>query len=210
VFGTQNLLVFMASAILLNLTPGQDTMYILGRSMAQGRRAGVLSVLGITSGTFVHTLAAAFGLSAILATSASAFLVVKMAGAAYLTYLGIRMLFERSSSDGRLAMFAPESDWAIYRAAFLTNLLNPKVALFILAFLPQFVDPTKGSVIVQILVLGLIFNIGGTTVNCIVAISAGAAAGMLRGSERFSRWLNRFTALVFVGLALRLAFAERR
>ena len=138
----------MASGILLNLTPGQDTLYIVGRSVAQGRRAGVLSVLGIVSGSVVHTLAAAFGLSAILATSAQAFLIVKIAGAAYLTYLGLRMVIERSCTREQPAEFRPDSSWAIYRAGVFTNLLNPKVALFFMAFLPQFVAPTADSTIV--------------------------------------------------------------
>jgi len=142
VFGTQNLALFVVSGFLLNLTPGQDTFYIVGRSLAQGRRAGVLSVFGITSGCVVHTVAAAFGLSAILATSAHAFLAVKLAGAAYLAYLGVRMLLDRSPASG-IAELPVERSWAIYRAGVLTNVLNPKVAIFFLAFLPQFVDATS-------------------------------------------------------------------
>ena len=124
-FGTQNLALFVLSGFLLNLTPGQDTFYIVGRSLAQGRRAGVLSVFGITSGCVVHTIAAAFGLSAILATSAQAFLVVKLTGAAYLAYLGVRMLFDRSTASG-IAELPVERSWAIYRAGVLTNVLNPE------------------------------------------------------------------------------------
>ena len=207
-FGTQNLLVFMASAILLNLTPGQDTMYILGRSMAQGRRAGVLSVLGITSGSFVHTLAAAFGLSAILATSASAFLAVKMAGAAYLTYLGIRMLFERSSSDGQLTMFAPESEWAIYRAAFLTNLLNPKVALFFMAFLPQFVSPAADAKVLAFVFLGALFMTSGTIWCLVLAWSGAAMSRRLRENPSVGPRFKRASGAVFVGLGVKLAISK--
>src|SRR5687767_13279246 len=144
-FGTEHLTLFIVTGLLLNVTPGQDTLYIVGRSISQGRRAGLLSVLGIVSGSGVHTVAAAFGLSAILATSAQAFLVVKLAGAAYLTYLGIRMILERTPASTELAAFQRESGWAISRAGFLTNLLNPKVALFFMAFLPQFVAPTAES-----------------------------------------------------------------
>ena len=115
--GTQNLLLFVAAGILLNVTPGQDTFYILGRSIAQGRRAGVISVLGITSGCSVHTYAAAFVLSAILATSANAFLLVKMAGAAYLTYLGLKMILHRASNTGLPGRFAREDDWSVYRGS---------------------------------------------------------------------------------------------
>lgn len=128
--GTQNLELFVVSGILLNLTPGQDTVYILGRIIAQGRRAGILSVLGITSGCVVHTFAAALGLSAILATSADAFRVVRFAGAAYLVYLGIQMLADRSAGRPQAREFDQQDSWAIYRAGFLTNVLNPKVALF--------------------------------------------------------------------------------
>src|SRR5688572_11684813 len=137
-FGTEHLALFVLSGILLNLTPGQDTLYIVGRSVAQGRRAGLLSVAGIVSGLVVHTSAAAFGLSAILAASTTAFLAVKLAGAVYLVYLGVRMAFGRVSEEEGPASFARESDWAIYRAGVLTNVLNPKVAIFFMAFLPQF------------------------------------------------------------------------
>src|SRR5688572_5126114 len=138
-FGTQHLELFILSGLLLNFTPGQDTLYIVGRSLSQGRRAGVLSVLGISSGSVLHTLAAAFGLSAILATSAQAFVVVKLVGAAYLVYLGVRMIVDRPTPVGTAPAFAIDSDWAVYRTGLLTNVLNPKVALFFLAFLPQFV-----------------------------------------------------------------------
>ena len=153
VFGTQHLALFVLSGFLLNLTPGQDTFYIVGRSLAQGRRAGVLSVLGITSGCVVHTVAAAFGLSAILATSAHAFLAVKLVGAVYLGYLGIRMLIDRSTATG-ISELPVERSWAIYRAGVLTNVLNPKVAIFFLAFLPQFVDATSSSKVSAFLFLG--------------------------------------------------------
>jgi len=132
--GIHSLPLFVISGLLLNITPGQDTLYIVGRSVAQGKRAGLLSVAGIVSGTVVHTFAAAFGLSAILAASATAFVVVKLAGALYLIYLGITMAFRRTE-ETRPAEFARESDWAIYRAGLLTNVLNPKVALFFMAFL---------------------------------------------------------------------------
>jgi threonine/homoserine/homoserine lactone efflux protein len=143
--GTQNLGLYVLSAFLLNMTPGQDTFYILGRSAAQGTRAGLLSVAGISSGSAVHTMAAAFGLSALLATSAAAFTVVKLLGAGYLIYLGVRMLLEHAPPPGEVAERPPASSWAIFRAGLLTNVMNPKVALFFLAFIPQFVAPGAGS-----------------------------------------------------------------
>ena len=162
-FGTQHLALFVVSGLLLNLTPGQDTLYIVGRSVSQGRRAGVLSVLGVVSGCAIHTLAAAaFGLSALLATSAHAFTAVKIAGAAYLVYLGIRMLVERAEAVGASVAFGHESSWAIFRAGLLSNVLNPKVALFFMAFLPQFVAPDAESRILTFLFLGAVFIFNGT------------------------------------------------
>jgi threonine/homoserine/homoserine lactone efflux protein len=204
-----NLLPFLAAALALNLTPGADMTYVIARSATQGRTAGIAASFGVAAGSFAHSLLAAFGVAALVKQSEVAFLAIKIGGALYLLYLAWKAI-RASANAVALKELPPVSTGRVFAEGALTNLLNPKVALFILAFLPQFVDPARGSVIVQILVLGLIFNIGGTTVNCIVAVSAGAAAGMLRGSERFARWLNRFTALVFVGLALRLAFAERR
>jgi threonine/homoserine/homoserine lactone efflux protein len=183
--------------------------YVIARSATQGRAAGIAASFGVAAGSLVHSLLAAFGVAALVASSETAFIAIKVGGALYLLYLAWKAI--RASVHAiALKNLPPVKTSRVFAEGALTNLLNPKVALFILAFLPQFVDPARGAVAVQILVLGLIFNIGGTTVNCIVAVSAGAAASMLRGSERFARWLNRFTALVFVGLALRLAFAERR
>jgi threonine/homoserine/homoserine lactone efflux protein len=204
-----NLLPFLAAALALNLTPGADMTYVIARSATQGRAAGIAASFGVAAGSFAHSLLAAFGVAALVAQSEVAFVAIKVGGALYLLYLAWKAI-RASAAAIALKDLPPVSNGRVFAEGALTNLLNPKVALFILAFLPQFVDPARGSVAVQILVLGLIFNIGGTTVNCIAAISAGAAASMLRGSERFARWLNRITALVFVGLALRLAFAERR
>jgi len=203
------LLPFLAAALALNLTPGADMTYVIARAATQGRAAGLAASFGVAAGSLGHTLLAAFGVAALVAHSATAFLLIKIAGAGYLLYLAWKAI-RASAKAARLQDLPPVRTRRVFAEGALTNLLNPKVALFILAFLPQFVDPHRGAVALQILVLGTIFNIGGTTVNCVVAISTGAAASMLRGSERFSRWLNRFTALVFVGLALRLAFAQRR
>lgn len=207
-FGTQNLLLFVGSGILLNLTPGQDTLYILGRSIAQGRRAGVLSALGITSGSVVHTLAAAFGLSAILATSASAFLIVKMAGAAYLTYLGLKMLFHRTDETSPMLQFGHDSHWTIYRAGFLTNLLNPKVALFFMAFLPQFVAPSAASKIAAFLFLGSLFIFTGTMWCLVLAWFGSALSRRIRDNPSAGSLLNRATGALFVGLGAKLAVSK--
>jgi threonine/homoserine/homoserine lactone efflux protein len=203
--------LFVISGLLLNITPGQDTLYIVTRSVAQGRRAGLWSVLGISTGSIVHTLAAAFGLSAILATSASAFTVVKYAGAAYLVFLGVKMLLERrpaAVAPGIAPALPHESSWAIYRAAVLTNVLNPKVALFFLAFLPQFVAPEAPSRVVSFLFLGAVFVFNGTLWCLVLVMGASALSGRLRRNASGARRLRQATGAVFVGLGARLALSK--
>jgi threonine/homoserine/homoserine lactone efflux protein len=207
-FGTQHLALFVASGILLNVTPGQDSVYIVGRSVSQGRRAGVLSVLGISSGSVIHSLAAAFGLSAIFATSAQAFALVKLTGAVYLIYLGIRMLLERPASAVAAAEFTPKRPWAIYQAGLLTNLLNPKVALFFLAFLPQFIAPTTGSRVMPFLFLGGIFIFSGTLWCLVLVWGAARVSRRFRERSSFGVHLRRATGCVFVGLGVRLAVSK--
>src|SRR3954471_12196380 len=200
-----HLALFVVTGLLLNLTPGQDTLYIVGRTLSQGKRAGLLSVLGIASGSVIHTLAAAFGLSAILAASATAFTVVKLIGAAYLVYLGARMLTDRSPAPAHPRVFGHEHDWAIYRAGLLTNVLNPKVALFFLAFLPQFVDPAAASRTPSFLLLGAVFIFNGTLWCLILVAGASALSRRLRESPSAGAMLRRVTGVVFVGLGVRLA-----
>jgi threonine/homoserine/homoserine lactone efflux protein len=207
-FGTEHLGLFILTGLLLNITPGQDTLYIVGRSMSQGRRAGLLSVLGISSGSVLHTFAAAFGLSAILATSAQAFLIVKLAGAAYLTYLGIRMLLEPAGPATEAAHFARESPWAIYRAGLLTNVLNPKVALFFMALLPQFVSASADSRVLAFLFLGAVFIFNGTLWCLVLVWTAAAISRRLRGRSSTGLALKRTTGAIFVGLGVRLAVSK--
>lgn len=200
---------FILACLALNLTPGADMTYVIARSATQGRAAGIAASFGVAAGSVVHSLLAAFGVSALLAHSEGAFNTVKFAGVLYLLYLAWKAL--RAGAAVSVRCDLPQvSLGRLFLEGAVTNLFNPKVALFILAFLPQFVDPARGSVAVQILILGAIFNVGGTTVNCIVAASTSAAAGMIKGSASFGRWLNRFSALVFVGLAVRMALTERR
>jgi threonine/homoserine/homoserine lactone efflux protein len=206
--GTQNLSLFLLSAILLNLTPGQDTLYIIGRSVAQGRQAGLLSVAGIIAGCAIHTVMAALGLSAILATSASAFLIVKLAGAAYMVYLGVRMWFERTPNVVPASGFRCESSWAVFRAGVLTNVLNPKVALFFLAFLPQFVAPSASSKIAAFLFLGGLFITTGTIWCLILALAASGFSRRLRPDTSMGTIIRRATGALFVGLGVRLAVAK--
>ncbi|WP_367875326.1 LysE family translocator [Luteolibacter sp. Populi] len=204
-FGIHDFGVFLAACIVLNLTPGPDTFYILGRSMAQGRAAGLASVFGIACGTVVHTLAAALGISAILAASASAFLVIKLAGAAYLIYLGIRMILTRSSPAAIPADFSSSGFLAIFRQGLITNVLNPKVALFFLAFVPQFISADSTSKFAAFVTLGLSF-VGTGTVWCLILVRGSSWLGdRLRHSRSFSNWLNRGAGALFVFLGIRLA-----
>jgi len=200
-------LTFLVAALLLNIAPGPDMLYVIGRSVGQGRKAGIISALGIFAGCWVHILAAALGIAAILRSSPLAFNLIRYAGAAYLVYLGIRMLVQRSNLAGR--QLAPEPHKAIFRQGVITNVLNPKVAIFFLAFLPQFINATRGNVIWPILLLGLIFNVGGTLVNLLVAYAGGSLGEILRRNEHVARLQQWFTGLVFIALGARLAFQRR-
>lgn len=204
-FGIQHFGVFLLSGILLNLTPGPDNFYILGRSMAQGRSAGVASALGIGTGALVHTLAAALGLSALIAASAMAFLLVKLAGAAYLIFLGIRMMLTRASNDPVPASFDSSGFAPAFRQGLLTNVLNPKVALFFLAFMPQFIRQDSPSKFAAFLVLGLCFVVTGTIWCLFLAWSSSWVGERLRKSPSFSTLLNRVAGGLFVFLGIRLA-----
>lgn len=198
---------FLVAALALNLTPGADMTYTIARTAAQGRMAGYASSLGIAAGSAVHTLAAAAGLSALLLASQTAFEVVKYAGAAYLLYLAARMLLTRPE-PGSLSL--PHAGlWRVFGQGALVNVLNPKVGLFMLAFLPQFVDPAAGSPALQILVLGSIFNLGGLAVNMSVATLIGVSMARVKNSARFARVMNSISGAVLAILALRLAVAER-
>jgi threonine/homoserine/homoserine lactone efflux protein len=198
----------MTAALALNLTPGPDMLYVAARSAGEGRPAGVVSALGIAAGTLVHIAAVALGLSALLAAVPVAYTVVRLAGAGYLIYLGARALLR--SGVLAPAPVPPATLAAIFRQGVITNVLNPKVALFFLAFLPQFVDPARETAAVQVLALGLLFNTSGTIVNVAVALGASGAAARLRHGGRAGRVLQRLTGVLFIGLGLRLALVERR
>ena len=207
-FGIHDFGVFIAACIVLNITPGPDTFYILGRSMAQGRAAGMASVLGIAAGTVVHTLAAALGVSALLAASASAFMVIKFAGAGYLFYLGIRMIMTRASASSISTSFSSSRFLEIFRQGFLTNLLNPKVALFFLAFVPQFIATDSTTKFAAFVTLGFSF-IGTGTVWCLFLVWVSSWLGdRLRSNSSVADWLNRGAGALFVFLGVRLAAAK--
>jgi threonine/homoserine/homoserine lactone efflux protein len=208
-FGTTDLALFVVSGLLLNITPGPDTLYILARTASQGWRAGAIAALGIGTGLFVHTFAAALGLSAVLATSGAAFIIVKWVGAAYLIYLGVSLLRAHPTHPPALAMRAAGLQ-TVFVQGFLTNVLNPKVALFFLAFLPQFVDPGAANKALAFLFLGFVFNVNGTLWNLFVAWSAARMASRLNGSGRFALWLNRTVGTLLLYLGFRLAMSYER
>jgi len=207
-FGIHDFGLFLAAGILLNLTPGPDTAYILVRSIAQGREAGVASALGICVGSIFHTCAAALGLSAILATSAFAFGAIKLFGGAYLIFLGIKMLFDRRKHLSLPSNFRRRTTTAAFRQGILTNVLNPKVALFFLAFLPQFIDPASNIKVLAFLILGFTFVTTGTIWCLVLAWFASAFSERLRTNETIAQWLNRTAGALFVFLGLRLATAK--
>jgi RhtB (resistance to homoserine/threonine) family protein len=204
--GIHDFWLFVVAGLVLIVTPGPDTLYIVGRSVAQGRGAGMLSALGISTGTLVHTTFAAFGLSIILAQSAHAFTVIRWVGAAYLIYLGARTLFSaRRGDDRELKRSAMAKPWTVYRQAVITNILNPKVALFFLAFLPQFVEPDASHRTLALLLLGVVFVVNGTFWCVGVAWFAAAVSRRLRQQQTASVWLSRLTGALFIGLGIRVA-----
>jgi threonine/homoserine/homoserine lactone efflux protein len=210
VLGTHDLGWFVVAGLLLNVTPGADFLYIVSRASAHGFAAGVWAALGIAAGIVVHVLAAALGLSAILATSATAFAVVKLAGAAYLVYLGVSMLAKRGSNAAAHAPLRPAaSAREIVVKGFFTNALNPKVALFFVALVPQFVDAGAPSMFAAFVLLGAIFDVNGTLWNVAVAWTAARAASRLRAAAAAMAWLERAAGALFVGLGVKLALAER-
>jgi threonine/homoserine/homoserine lactone efflux protein len=204
-FGIHDFALFLVSGILLNLAPGPDTAYILGRSIAQGRTAGIASAFGISVGSIFHTCAAALGLSAFLATSAWAFSAIKLIGGGYLVFLGIKLILERGEQFCVPSDFRRSNSGAAFRQGVLTNLLNPKVALFFLAFLPQFIDPASTAKIPAFLALGLTFVTTGTIWCMILAWFAATFSQRLRAHREISQWLNRAIGSLFVFLGARLA-----
>jgi threonine/homoserine/homoserine lactone efflux protein len=202
------LAVFALASFLLIVVPGPAVLYVVTRSIAQGRRAGLVSMLGVEAGGLVHVAAAAIGLSAVIASSATAFTVVKLAGAAYLIFLGVRRLVARDDALPEVAV-SGRSGKRLFAQGVVVNVLNPKTAVFFLAFLPQFVDPAQGAVTLQFVVLGLIFVAVAVVSDGAYALVAGTAGDRLRGSERVRRWLSRFSGLVFVGLGVTAALSGR-
>ncbi len=210
---TTQLLMFIAAGWLLNLTPGPDVLYIVSSALKSGVRAGIVAALGIVSGCFVHVFAAALGVGALLATSATAFTVLKWAGAAYLMWMGVKLLLARGSGASIVPAGVSADGVAlnlgrIYRQGFLTNVLNPKVALFFLAFVPQFIAPGTQDKVTAFLLLGLIFNLNSLPINFGYAWLAGWASRRVGTIQRAMHWMDRAAGVMFIGFGLRLAMSE--
>ena len=200
--------LFWIATILLNLTPGPDIMYIVANGMSRGARAGAMSAAGVGTGALFHVGLAAVGVTALLHASDIAFDVVRFLGAAYLIWIGFQQL--KSSLPG----FTPENtvadnSWAYFNRGLVTNVLNPKVALFFMAFLPQFISPEAGDVVFQIFILGLLFTVNSMLINILIGIGAGKAGHRLMKNQKFASWINRISGMVLIALGIRLFFIEK-
>jgi threonine/homoserine/homoserine lactone efflux protein len=210
-FGIHELWLFILSGLLLNITPGPDTAYIIGRSIQFGWRGGAAAAIGISCGCLVHVLGAAIGLSALLMASSTAFAVLKLLGAAYLVFTGVQMLLSRSRPLTDVAVNGGAVSLAsVFWQGALTNMLNPKVALFFLAFLPQFVDGASEHKALAFLLLGAVFICNGTLWCLSIAAFAAKAATRIRQSEGAIAWINRALGGLFVYLGIRVAMLEAR
>ena len=218
IIDSHQLVMFVAAGWLLNLTPGPDVLYILTNALRSGTRAGVVAGLGITAGCFVHIFAAAAGVGALLATSATAFTVLKWLGAAYLVWMGARMLLSRPAADdgNAAALVAARAGSAqhtplrtVFLGGFWTNVLNPKVAIFFLAFVPQFIAPGADNKALAFVLLGVLFNVNAIPVNVGWALAASWMARRAAVIRRGMHWLDRVAGVMFIGFGLKLAFTDQ-
>lgn len=210
---TAHLLLFIGAGWLLNLTPGPDVLYIVTQGLKGGVRAGLVAALGIVSGCFVHVFAAAFGVGALLAASTTAFTALKWVGAGYLFWMGLKLLLSRGTSPAMVSevlptVAKPVSLLRVYQRGFLTNVLNPKVALFFLAFVPQFIAPDAPNKVLVFLSLGLLFNINSLPINFGYAWLAAKASERLQTAERAMRWMDRVAGAMFIGFGCKLAMSD--
>ena len=206
----ENFWLFALTGLLLNLTPGNDMLYVMARSSGQGTKAGIVSALGIGAGCLVHILAAVVGLSALIAQSATAFNVIKFIGAAYLVYLGLKAFLSGRKSVVVDRHLQTLSYAKIFWQGVLTNVFNPKVALFFLAFLPQFVNVHKANASLQILFLGVWFDVVGTIVNVLVAFLFGKIGAWLSKSPTIMQWQERISGLLLIAIGIRVALSSKK
>lgn len=207
-FGIINFGTFLIAAIILNITPGTDTMYILSRSISQGKKAGILSALGITTGAIFHVIFATLGLSIILAKSAIVFEIVKFTGALYLIFLGLKTIFKKSSDSFNLENKTMNYN-KIFVSGIMTNILNPKVALFFIAFLPQFIKADAVESSLPFLLLGLTFLTTGTIWCLFLALFASKLSSKIRKNYIFKKWLDKITGSIFIALGIKLALSKK-
>jgi threonine/homoserine/homoserine lactone efflux protein len=205
-----DLLLFSTAALILLVIPGPSVLYVVARSLDQGRRAGLASTSGISTGTLAHVVAATLGLSALLLSSATAYSLVKYAGAAYLFYLGIKKFRERPNIDSEEKHVQALPLRRVFVQGVVVEALNPKTALFFFAFLPQFVNPARGQVSLQFLTLGMLFTLLGFTSDSLWALTAGSAAGWLRRNQGFSRNQRYISGTVYLGLGMATAVSGSR
>jgi len=209
-FNIQNLYLFFIASLLLNLTPGNDMIYVASRSISQGIRAGMISALGVFIGCFVHIMAAVFGLSFIIAKSAFLFALIKYLGAGYLIYLGIKALITKSDFNKDITTLAPVHKWKLLKQGIITNALNPKVALFFLSFLPQFIQIGSPLYKLQLFSLGLWFDLQGTLILITVAYLLGKTSNFIKNNQKFWRVQEKITGLILIGLGIKVALSSRK
>jgi len=209
-FNFQNLYLFFIASLLLNLTPGNDMLYVASRSVSQGVKGGIVSALGVFVGCFVHIMAAVLGLSIIISRSAYLFQIIKFAGAGYLVYLGIRALLSKPSTRLTATELARVNYWKLFKQGAVTNALNPKVAVFFLSFLPQFVDASSPFFKFQLFVLGVWFATQGTLVLIIVAFIFGRTKDFFKQNPRALQIQEKITGFVLVGLGVKIALSTKK
>lgn len=208
-FDIDNFYLFLTVSILINVSPGPDMIYTAARSLSQGIKAGIFSAMGIFLGCLFHVGASVFGLSKIIEESVLLFSIIKYAGAGYLIYLGIRSFVSKGKIKREIGVLPTLSNRKILLQGMLTNILNPKVAIFFLSFLPQFIDPQSDYLREQIAFLGLWFNLQGTATLVIVACAVGAFKNILQKNARFWAWQEKITGVILFGLGVKMFFAKK-
>jgi threonine/homoserine/homoserine lactone efflux protein len=209
-FTFQNLYIFFIASLVMNITPGNDVLYVASRSISQGTKAGIISALGIFTGCFVHILAAVLGLSIIIARSTYLFSIIKFAGAAYLIYLGVKALITKPVVDAEIKSLVKINKWKLFKQGVITDALNPKVAIFFLSFLPQFINPSSPYFKLQLFMLGFWFNVQGMLVLLIFAAILGKTKDFFKQNPKAWRIQEKITGILFIGLGIRLALATKK
>jgi len=208
-FNIENFYLFLTVSILINISPGPDMIYTAARSLSQGTKAGVFSALGIFTGCLVHVTAATFGLSKIIEESVLLFSIIKYAGAGYLIYLGIQALISKKKNDSDITSLPSKSSRKIFVQGMTTNILNPKVAIFFLSFLPQFINPQSSHLREQIAFLGLWFDTQGTFVLLLVATVTGAFRNLLQKNPGFWQWQEKITGVILISLGIKMLLTKK-